>query len=101
MSYEDYEDEWAVIEANRQRLAAKEFGDGEAAAAIATILNGYEKLLVDTRRLIRISDQLKQRYETNRQYGFPNGRLQSAAFSSDYRTGNWSVPSGLGIRYRC
>ena len=58
MSYEDYKDEWTVIENMRQRLVAKEFGKGDAAIAIAEILDGYEKVLIETRRLIRISDQI-------------------------------------------
>ena len=58
MSYDDYKDEWTVIENMRQRLVAKEFGKGDAATAISEILDGYENVLIETRRLIRISDQI-------------------------------------------
>jgi diguanylate cyclase (GGDEF)-like protein len=58
MSQNLYQDEWAVIEAARKRVADGDFGDGESAAAIAEVLDHFENVLNETIRLVRISDRI-------------------------------------------
>jgi diguanylate cyclase (GGDEF)-like protein len=53
-----YKNEWSVIEAARQRLARKEFGEGEAAVAVAEVLDHFENVLNETTRLVKISDRI-------------------------------------------
>jgi len=74
MGYDDNDDS-RLIEAARRHLG-KATLDGETAAALAEVLNRYEALLNENRRLVRISDQisgdLKLEAYTDKQTGVFN-----------------------------
>lgn len=62
----DEDDDQNLIEAARQRLASATLED-EAAATLSQLMDRYEALLAENRRLVRISDQISGdlRLETN------------------------------------